>query len=53
MLQDYLVFGFDFGLRLQILRFFSQYREHAEIRRNTQANTPSKNTRSYREKIYT
>ena len=28
-----------------------QDRERGEIRRNTQANTPSKNTRSYRKQI--
>jgi len=29
--QDDLVFGFDFGFRLQMLTFFLKYREHSSL----------------------
>jgi len=39
--QGYLVLGFDFAFRLQMLTFFLKDRERQEIRRNTQKH-PSK-----------
>ena len=61
--QGYSVFDSDLGFRLHKLTFLGNIasmkksaeapKQYAEIRRNTQAKTPSKNTRSYSGIIFT
>ena len=46
MLQDYLVFGFDFGLRLQILRFFRNIASMGKHPITSQYYTPTYNLKN-------
>ena len=46
--QGHSILDLDLGFALYYVNILREDRERQEIRRNTQAKTPSKNTRAYR-----